>query len=294
MVPDQAHLFEKISLSRATVSRRIQEIGQNISDQLSKAKSFMCFSLAFDESSDIKDTAQLAEFIRGVSSELSVHEDLLGLVSLRGRTRGVDIKEAVVRLLYEKIPDLSLNKLCGLTTDGCPSMTGKENDAVILLKKDAQQSFPHQDILNVHCIIHQESLRAKTLKMDHVMDVVIKCVNEIRTKALKYRQFQSILEEVGAEYGDLIYHCDVRWLSRGKVLERFQNLLEEFRQFLREKQSTLKTMNGKIVLDILSEEGWLLGLSFLVDITHHLNKLCSKIQGRLQLITDLVCVIDAF
>ena len=122
----------------------------------------MCFSLAFDESSDIKDTAQLAVFIRGVSSELSVHEDLLGLVSLRGRTRVIDTKEAVVRFLHEKIPDVSLSKLCGLTTDGCPSTTGKENGAVALLKKDAQQSFPHRDILNVHCIIHQESLCAKT------------------------------------------------------------------------------------------------------------------------------------
>ena len=58
LVLDQAYLFEKISLSRAIISRRIQEIGQNIPDQLSlKAKSLMCFSLAFDESSDIKGTA---------------------------------------------------------------------------------------------------------------------------------------------------------------------------------------------------------------------------------------------
>ena len=66
----------------------------------------MSFSLASDESSDIKHTAQLAVFIHGVSSELSIHKDLLGLVSLCGRTRGVDIKEAVVRLLYEKISDV--------------------------------------------------------------------------------------------------------------------------------------------------------------------------------------------
>ena len=171
----------------------------------------MCFSFAFDESSDIKDTAQLI-FIRSVSSELSVYENFLGLVSLCGRTRGVDIKEAIVSLLYEKIPDVSPNKLCGLTTNGCPSMTGKERCSTIVSLSN---------ILNVYCSIHQESLCAKTLKIDHVMDVVIKCVNQIRTKALKHRQFQSFLEEVGAEYEDLIYHCDVRWLSRGKVLERF-------------------------------------------------------------------------
>ena len=59
----------------------------------------MCFSIAFDESSDIKDTAQLAVFIHGVSAELSIHEDLLGLASLHGCTLGVDIKKAIVGLL---------------------------------------------------------------------------------------------------------------------------------------------------------------------------------------------------
>ena len=53
LVPDQANLFEKISLSRVTISRRVEEIGRNISNQLSlKAKSFMCFSLASDENCD--------------------------------------------------------------------------------------------------------------------------------------------------------------------------------------------------------------------------------------------------
>ena len=116
--------------------------------------------------------------------------------------------------------------------------------------------------------------------MDHVKDAFIKCVNEIRTKTLKHRQFQSFLEEVGAEYGDLIYYCDVRWLSRGKVLERFQNHMEHFHQFLHEKQSALKTINKKISFDIRSEEGWLLDLSFLVDIVcfksnYHLLTSCT-------------------
>ena len=102
----------------------------------------MCFSLALDESGDIKDTAQ-SMFIRGVSSELSVHEDLLVLVLLHSLTRGVDIKEAVAELLDEKFPDVSLNKLSGLTIDGISSMTGKKNGAVALLKKHVQQSFPH-------------------------------------------------------------------------------------------------------------------------------------------------------
>ena len=80
MVPKQAHLFEKISLSRTTIAGRIEEIGENISEQLqSKADSFEYFSLDFDGSCDMSDTAQLSVFISAVTKDLSVHEDLVGL-----------------------------------------------------------------------------------------------------------------------------------------------------------------------------------------------------------------------
>jgi len=36
-----------------------------------------------------------------------------------------------------------------------------------------------------------------------------------------------------SEDGDVILHVDVRWLSRGKTLERFCSLLDEFRDFLK-------------------------------------------------------------
>ena len=57
MVSKQAHRFEKI-ISRTTIAR-IEEIGENISEQLqSKADTYEYFSLAFDESCDLSDTAQ--------------------------------------------------------------------------------------------------------------------------------------------------------------------------------------------------------------------------------------------
>ena len=51
-----------------------------------------------------------------------------------------------------------------------------------------------------------------------VMDVVVKCVNEILTKGLKHSQLQSFLKEINAQNKDLIYHSSVRWLQR-RVLE---------------------------------------------------------------------------
>ena len=125
----------------------------------------------------MSDTAQLSIFIRAVAKDLSVHEDLIGLIPLHDITRGIDMKEAVLNALYYKILYLSLSKLVGLTTDGAASVTGKENGAVALLKKYLQESDFTQDVSTLHCFIHQESLCTQSVKMTHVMDVVVKCVN---------------------------------------------------------------------------------------------------------------------
>ena len=175
--------MKKISLSRTTIARRIKEIGENISEQLqSKADAFEYFSLAFDESYDVSNTAQLSVFIRAVAKDLSVHEDLVGLIPFLDTTLDIDIKEAVLNALHCKIPNLSLSKLVGLTRDGAASMSGKESGAVALLKKYLQESDFTQDIITLHCFIHQESLCAQSIKMTHVMDVVMKCVNKIGQK----------------------------------------------------------------------------------------------------------------
>ena len=94
MIPNQAHLFETISLLRTTVVRRIKEIGENVFEQLrSKTDVFLYSSVTFDESTDVIDAAQLSTFIRAVAQGLSFHEDLVGLIPLRNTTCGVNIKE---------------------------------------------------------------------------------------------------------------------------------------------------------------------------------------------------------
>jgi len=134
MLPNKARLFEDISLSRNRFARRIENIGEDLYEQLSsKTGEFQYFSLACDESAVMTDTVQILVFIRGETKCLSVDEDLPELVSLRGTTRDLDVKEAVLKLLRNRVPDSPLSKVIGLLTDGVPSMVGKENGAVGLL-----------------------------------------------------------------------------------------------------------------------------------------------------------------
>ncbi len=84
------------------------------------------------------------------------------------------------------------------------------------------------------------------------------------------------------EYGDLILHCEVRWLSKGKVLSRFWEMKNSVYNFLEEKNELLEERS------LLCNEKWLFDLSFSVDITTHLNDLNLKLQGKNKLFTSLV------
>ena len=64
------------------------------------------------------------------------------------------------------------------------------------------------------------------------MSVVVKVVNLILSNGLKHRQFQQLISEANEHYADLLYFCDVCWLSRGRMLQRFYELLKYVDQFL--------------------------------------------------------------
>ena len=58
-VSDKKHSISDISLSRNAVMRRTEEISKDLKQQLiNSAKTFITFSLALDESIDIKDVSQ--------------------------------------------------------------------------------------------------------------------------------------------------------------------------------------------------------------------------------------------
>ena len=130
-----------------------------------------------------------------------------------------------------------------------------------------------------------KKLCAKYLKMENVMSVVTKTVNFIRSKGLRHRQFQDLLRSLEADFEDVPYYCEIRWLSRGKVLERIFKLKDEIQQFMEGKGNPIAEFN---------DAEWICDLAFLADITSHLNELNSRLQRKGQLINCMFDHVKAF
>jgi hypothetical protein len=142
----------------------------------------------------------------------------LDMKSMHGTTTGKDIFDNVCQSLTNM--NLPWDKLVGLTTDGALAMCGEKSGLVGRMRLKMQENCTGE-LIAYHCIIHQGSLCGKVLNMEGVMSTVTQTVNFIRAKGLNHRQFQSFLQEINSEFGDMPYHTEVRWLSRGNVLSRF-------------------------------------------------------------------------
>ena len=119
-------------------------------------------------------------------------------------------------------------KTCGVVTDGAPAMVGKHKGMVSLLKKEMDaRRIRHDKLVFFHCIFHQQSLCAKSVKFDHVISVITGCINFIKKRDLNNCILKQVLKDFDADYDDRLYFCAVRWTSCGNMLGRFHSLLPE-------------------------------------------------------------------
>jgi hypothetical protein len=212
-------------------------------------------------------------------------EELLELIPMKGKTGADEFFSQLANLLNKF--ELTFGKMAGFVSDGAPAMIGKNNNVAAKLKKNKAKEFEGTTYFrSLHCILHQQELCAKYLEMNHVMDTVIKTVNFIRAIVLSHREFIAFLEEVENEYGEIIYHNNVRCLSRGICFETiFFYFLNEIKLFMENKGKNIEELN---------DGGWITDLAFVVDVTGHLNNLSKELYGKDKLITDMYNDIKAF
>ena len=129
------------------------------------------------------------------------------------------------------------------------------------------------DVIVAHCVLHRHALANKTLtkELRDVMAIVVATVNFIRARALTHCLFQVFCEDIGAAYTHLLYYTEMRWQSRGQVLNRVLQLHQEIEIFLREK--------GNDLADNFGDPIFVARLAYISDIFGHLNALNILLQG---------------
>ncbi|OAF65281.1 hypothetical protein A3Q56_06994, partial [Intoshia linei] len=192
--PDNISKYENIPLSRKSDS-----IYFLIQQQ----------TLAIDESTDATDSAQLLIFSRVIDQNFSLFEELL-------------VNELFVQY------DLKKENMISICTDGAPAMLGKNSGFLAHLRKN----FSPHTIYSFHCILHQQSLCAKSVLLDDTFQKINSIVIFIRSNSTRHRQFRTMLQnEEFQEKNDIIYHSCVRWLSQAKILKRVFELKQPIINF---------------------------------------------------------------
>ena len=96
-----------------------------------------------------------------------------------------------------------------------------------------------------------------------MLEVAIKTVNFIEARPLNAWLFLRLCDKLRADYSNLLFYCNARWLSKDKVLLRVYKLKNKIIIFLKTENHALAT--------IFDDEVSLTQLAYLRDIFAKLN-----------------------
>lgn len=257
--------IDKIPLSNDTVQRRIIAMAENVKNQLiARLRLSPLFSLQLDESTDIDNEANLLCYVRYIHGG-ALHDDFLFCHPLQTNTTGEAIFDSLNTFISQS--GLDWSRCVGICTDGATAMTAKHKGLVTRVRAVAPSAAA------THCCIHREQLAVKKMPqcLKTVLDEAVKIVNMIKGRALNTRVFKVLCEEMGSEHTKLLFHTEVRWLSRGKVLTRLFELCDEVKLFMHQMDE---------LSDRMHDFQWLAKLAYLADIFSFLNTLNLALQGE--------------
>ncbi|XP_068237237.1 protein FAM200C-like [Palaemon carinicauda] len=271
-----AKRLNTVPLSARVIKERISILAENVREQVissvKKKKKSKEFAIQLDETTDVSSNSQLMVYIRyGGSDEI---EEMLLCSPLELTTRGTDMFNKVDACFKKPSVDLKWEDYIAVSVDGAPAMLGYINGFVALAKQQNPDILVihcmiNPDILAIHCMIHRQALVVKNLEPEvgAVLNDVVKIVNVVKGHTLNTRMFRDLCVDGEAEYSTLLFHTEVRWLSRGNVLNRVWALNTELEMFLTEAEKFRKTT-------------WLALLAYLADIFGHVNELNKELQGK--------------
>jgi hypothetical protein len=151
-------------------------------------------------------------YIRYKGSD-AIEEEILFCSPLELRARGFGVFNKVNKYSNTRSLNLKWKDCISMSADGAPTMLVHVSGFSAL----AREKNPKIEV--THCMIHCQALAVKHLEpaLEAVMHDVI---NIVKGHALNMRLFRELCEDGEAEYSDLLYQIEVRWLSGGNIFNR--------------------------------------------------------------------------
>ena len=224
-IMDTPDISPLIPLSNSSVSARIDEMAHDIETKLSDDLKTTEFCLQIDETTLRDNEALLMAYVRYLNSDQVIIEEFLFAEQLKIDTKGSTIFHTVEQFFNNR--NIPLTNIIACATDGAPAMIGRHRGFLAHLKNAVPNIF------TIHCIIHRQHLAAKHLsgRLDETLQAVIKAVNKIKSHPLNTRIFRQLCHENEEEFERLLLHTEVRWLSKGNCLRRFNDLFSSVLDF---------------------------------------------------------------
>ena len=257
----------KISLSDSTIKARIDELANDVECQvLQQIQKSPYFAIQCDETTDVAQFSQLMVYVRFVGAA-TIEEEMLFCKSLETTTKAEDVFRLVDAYFHKN--DMKWEKLVGVCTDGAPAMLGCRSGFITRVKQK------NPDAVGTHCVIHREALASKTLPaaMKNKLAIVIRIVNFIKSSAVNSRLFSQLCKQMDSYHENLLFHTNVRWLSKGNMLARVYGLKDEVSIFL-------ESQGKQDLLLPFQSQKFQLAMAYLVDIFEALNCLNLLLQGK--------------
>ena len=130
-------------------------------------------------------------------------------------------------------------------------MTGNQQGFVTRFLDFMSNEYDNKELINLHCIIHQEALCAKSVALNTILKGVNRIILFICANAVHHQQFREILcsRETSAE--NTLSHSAVCWLSIGETSRCVLQLRKEIENTIQPKTRSVpcstKTFSCRLV-----------------------------------------------
>ena len=202
--------------------------------------------------------------------------------ALEATTKGDDIFQMVNS--FFKQHGIKWENLRGCTTDGAPAMLRRKSG----FRARVMEVASHVKFL--HCMIHWFALSCKVLSAEFfdVLSLVIKMVNNVKGSTLNSRLFKILCKDLGAGHSVLLFHSNVRWLSRGNVTKHVYELCKELLGIFQQSNKC------ETFVTFLRDDFFILILAYFVDIFDAQNMLNKNLQGKKLTVCEFIAKVKAF